>query len=176
MDMAQSIDPKLKPNLRMSAVCGLFCPGCSVYIGTREDPERLKLIAARWNIPVEEARCDGCRSDRRFVYCQTCQMVTCADERGLEFCGECDEYPCEKLKEFQAEMPHRIDLWDDLSRIKEVGWDKWFAEKVEHHTCPECGAMNSAYDLVCRKCGASPSCEYVRRHQTEILAYMSKMM
>ncbi len=168
--MAQSIDQKPKPDRQTAAVCGLFCPACSVYVSTREDPERLQKIADAWNLPVEEVRCDGCRSDRRFVYCRTCQMVTCAAERGLEFCGECEDYPCPEIKKFQAEMPHRIELWDNQARIKAVGWERWYAEKVEHYSCPECGAMNSAYDRVCRKCGHAPSCEYVARHQAEILA------
>ncbi|MBU0516443.1 MAG: DUF3795 domain-containing protein [Proteobacteria bacterium] len=172
--MAPSKDLKSKPDLRTSAVCGLFCPGCSAFIATREDPERLQKIAARWNVPVEEAQCDGCRSDRRFVYCRTCHMVSCAADRGLEFCGECDDYPCAELKEFQAAMPHRIELWDNLARIKEKGWAKWFTEKAGHYSCPECGAMNSAYDPACRQCGHTPSCEYVARHKDEILAYLSQ--
>lgn len=31
------------PEKRLAAVCGLFCPACGVFIGTREYPERLDV-------------------------------------------------------------------------------------------------------------------------------------
>ncbi len=166
-------DDPTQPDPARAAVCGLFCPACSAFIATREDPERLQKIADGWGVPVEEARCDGCRSDRRFVYCRTCHMVSCAAERGLDFCGQCDEYPCQQLKEFQVAMPHRIELWDNLARIEEVGWERWYAEKLEHYACARCGTINSAYDPTCRRCGHTPSCEYVARHGEEVRAYLS---
>jgi len=158
-----------KPDKRLAAVCGLFCPACRVFIGTHEDPERLKKIAERFQISVAEARCEGCRTETRLPYCKTCKMVTCAAEKGLDFCGECKEYPCEELKKFQEAMPHRIELWKNQERIREVGYEKWFAEMLEHYSCPQCHTLNSTYDLKCRKCGADPSCAYVGLHKEEIL-------
>ncbi len=61
-------------------------------------------------------------------------------------------------------MPHRIELWDSLGRIKEAGWETWFAEQQKYYSCA-CGAVNSAYDFKCRKCGAEPSCNYVKKHR-----------
>jgi hypothetical protein len=164
-----------KPDKRLAAVCGLFCPACRVFIGTREDPERLKSIAERFNIPVEEARCEGCRTETRLPYCKTCRMVTCAAEKGIDFCGECKEYPCEELNKFQAALPHRIELWKNQERIREVGVEKWFEEMLDHYSCPHCQTLNSTYDLTCRKCGADPSCAYVKLHKEEILLQLSKL-
>jgi hypothetical protein len=163
-----------RPDLSRAAVCGLFCPACSAFIATREDPVRAQKIADGWGVPVEEARCDGCRSDRRFVYCRTCRLVTCAAERGLDFCSQCGDYPCAELKEFQAAMPHRIELWENLDRIKEAGWETWYGEMVEHYSCEKCGTLNSAYDLTCRRCGVDPSCEYVARHGDQVRAFLSR--
>ncbi len=160
---------------RLAAVCGLFCPACTVFIGTREDPERLKIISAHTQKPVEELQCDGCRSDRRCYYCRDkCEMGKCASGRGIAFCGECPEYPCEDLKVFQAEMPHRIELWKSQERIREAGYEKWYAEMIEHYSCPECGTINSAYDMSCRRCGTSPSCAYVSLHKEKILEQMAR--
>jgi len=39
-----------------SAVCGLFCPSCSVFIATKEDPERLKRLAITLNQTIEETQ------------------------------------------------------------------------------------------------------------------------
>ncbi|MFH1136925.1 MAG: DUF3795 domain-containing protein [Pseudomonadota bacterium] len=166
---------RLIPEKRLAAVCGLFCPACSIYIGSREDPERLKAIARTMGIAVEDAYCNGCRSDVRIPYCRACEMEKCAARKGLDFCGECDDFPCAELKEFQAARPHRIELWESQRRIREVGWEKWYEEMAEHFACPNCGVANSAYDRVCRACGASPSCGYVRDHQDEIKTMLARL-
>jgi len=163
------------PDKRLAAVCGLFCPACTVFIGTKEDPDRLQMIAKRLHRSVEELQCTGCRSGKRCYYCEEiCKMARCADKKGIDFCGECAEYPCEELRVFQAEMPHRIDLWRAQKRIKEVGYEKWYTEMIEHYSCPKCHTLNSAYDMACRKCGATPSCTYVSLHKDEIIQHMAK--
>jgi len=48
---------------KLAAVCGLFCPACTVYLGTREDPARLKAIAHRLGRTFEELECHGCRTE-----------------------------------------------------------------------------------------------------------------
>jgi hypothetical protein len=160
---------------KLSAVCGLFCPACSLYIGTTEDPERLKAIADRFQQPVEACKCYGCRSEKRSFYCENlCHMYSCAAKRGLDFCGECEEYPCEELNKFQAERPHRLELWESLKRINEAGYLQWFEEEKIHYACPDCGTINSAYDMTCRSCGREPSCRYVELHRDAIKPNRSK--
>ena len=163
-----------QPDMTLAAVCGLFCPACVIYIAARETPEKRAEIAQRRNRPVESLVCDGCRAERRYVYCESCTLFTCAAEKGVAFCGLCDEYPCEDLKAFQAARPHRIELWEAQERIREVGYEQWFAEMMERYTCPTCGALNSAYHLACRVCGAAPSNAYVATHQAEILANLAQ--
>lgn len=157
-----------RPDKNLAAVCGLFCPSCIIFIAQRESPKNRKLIAESIHIPVEDLHCDGCRSENRFAYCDTCKMASCAEERGIEFCGECEEYPCKELEEFQAAMSHRIELWQNQSRIREVGYEQWFEEMLEHYACSQCGTINSAYHLVCRACGFTPSCAYVNLHRDKI--------
>ncbi len=167
--MSHNVDKKL------AAVCGLFCPACGIFIGTREDPARLTVMARRLRRSPEEMQCNGCRTTKRCFYCETkCMMAKCAAAKGVDFCGECAEYPCKDLRAFQAEMPHRIELWKSQARIKEVGYEKWYGEMIEHYSCPHCHTLNSAYDLKCRKCGNDPSCEYVRLHKDEIMRHLAK--
>ncbi len=159
----------MAPGKKLAAVCGLFCPACSLFIGSTEDSERLRMISKRFQLPSEELECHGCRSEKRGLYCRNyCKMTKCAAEKGIDFCGECQEYPCEELKTFQAQMPHRIELWESQERIKKVGYKKWYQEMIEHYSCPECHTINSAYDMKCWKCGTTPSCNYVRLHKEEI--------
>jgi len=167
--MSNNVDKKL------AAVCGLFCPACHVFIGTREDPARLTAMARRFQIPLEEMHCNGCRSAKRCFFCETkCTMAKCASGKSVDFCGDCAEYPCKDLKEFQAQAPHRIELWKSHSRRKEAGLETWYAEMIAHYSCPQCKTVNSAYDLSCRKCGNDPSCEYVRLHKDAIMAHLAK--
>ena len=165
-----------KYDKKKAAVCGLFCPSCTLYIGTQEDPERLKFLADAFKLPVEDVMCGGCRAEVRSFYCRDlCKMYKCADEKGLEFCGNCKDYPCQELKDFQCAMPHRIELWKSLDRIREAGPEKWYGEMLEHYACPSCGVINSAYDIQCRKCGAEPGSAYVAEHKDEIILQLGKM-
>ena len=163
-------------NKQFAAACGLFCPACTLYIGTTEEPERLAKIAERFGVTPEDCRCLGCRSDVVSPYCRTCEIVKCADERGVGFCGECQDYPCEMLKEFQAQRPHRAELFESGDRIREIGFEKWFEETNKRYSCPECSTINSAYDLACRKCGNEPGSSFAERHREwikKVLAGMS---
>lgn len=157
-----------KADWRLAAACGLFCKACSLYIGTTEEPARLAEIADRFGMAVEDVKCTGCRSDQIGFYCRQCKMKLCTAEKGIEFCNECETYPCDELKEFQAERPHRIELWENLARIKEAGYEQWFNEMLDHYACSECRTLNSAYDIKCRKCGAEPGSDYVAVNMEEM--------
>ena len=162
-----------QPDKKLVAVCGLFCPACRIFIAQKGGLEERRRMAEDLQVPFEGLECDGCRAEKRLAYCETCKMAACAEEKGLDFCAECEEYPCTALKEFQASMPHRIELWQAQVRIKEVGYKKWFEEMLEHYSCAQCGTINSAYHLACRDCGATPSCAYVDLHKAEIAAHLS---
>jgi hypothetical protein len=107
--------------------------------------------------------------------CRDCDFVECASKRGIEFCYECSDYPCPNLKEFQAERLHRIELFEDLDRIRIDGAVRWLEEVRKRYECPSCGTVNSAYDAKCRKCGHEPSCKYVDEHREMIQEFMKKM-
>ncbi len=159
----------------VAAVCGLYCPGCTIFIASREDPERLKAIADRWGFPLEQMHCDGCRAETRTPYCRTCTLFACAAGRGHAFCNECADYPCADLKEFQAERPHRIELYENLERIRAAGVEVWLDEMKAHYSCPSCATINSAYDLACRSCGEDPSSGYVAAHSETIREALSRL-
>lgn len=159
---------------KLATVCGLYCEACTWFIASTEEPERLKRLAAQAGYSEEESMCFGCRSRKRLAYCDNCRMFACALGRGVDFCSECEEYPCDDLKNFQAARPHRIELWDNLDRIKAVGYKKWLKEIREHYTCPQCGTVNSTYDSKCRNCGNDPSCNYVAKHRKTIDQFLKK--
>ena len=164
----------MKYNKTHAAVCGLYCPGCTVFIASQEDPARLKFLADMSGITSEEMRCNGCRSDKRIPYCDNCKLYPCAQEKGIDFCGECDEYPCEDLKEFQSLAPHRLELWKAHEEIVKDGYEKWMENMKEHYSCSQCGNINSAYDFKCRSCGSEPSSQYSEKHKKEVMEFLAK--
>lgn len=164
-----------KSEKTFAAVCGLYCEACTLFIATKEDPARLKELAARFQVSEEAVKCSGCRSTKRTPYCEKCKMFSCAAARGIDFCGECSEYPCGDLKQFQSERPHRIELWENQEQIRTMGYARWLKNIRGNYTCPKCRSINSAYDLKCRKCETEPSCEYVAKHKQEIEKIVKNM-
>jgi len=55
-----------------------------------------------------------------------------------------------------------------------MGTTAW-AENGTRSACPSCGAINSAYDSQCRKCGGEPGSGYVAEHKDEIIRQLGKM-
>lgn len=126
--------------------------------------------------PLSETRCEGCRSDRKTAYCNNCFMIKCSREKNLNFCGGCNEYPCEELKNFQRQMPHRAELWKAQSRIAEIGAAQWTDEMKAYFSCPECNASNTSYDLKCPKCGHIPGNGFAGNNREAIMAYLEEKM
>jgi hypothetical protein len=77
-----------------------------------------------------------------------------------------------EIKEFQAKMPHRVELWKSQERIKEIGWEKWYLEMVEYFTCQSCNSLNGWYDFKCRKCDHSPGNKFVENHSVALKSVM----
>ena len=160
----------------LAAVCGLYCEACTLYIATTEDPARLKLLADRFGISEEDIKCYGCRSHRRGPYCAVCKMYKCAEEKGLDFCSDCSDYPCEILQKFQAEAPHRVELWDSLNSIRDDGYKTWLRDMKIRYSCPECNTVNSAYDLKCRKCGHEPASAFIAEHRKAVEPFLKNLV
>jgi hypothetical protein len=97
----------------MIAYCGLHCDECKILKATQtKDYEQKKQIAKRWsdqfniNFKLEDIDCEGCKSNVLSGWClKICKMRPCAEERKVETCAHCDDYPCEKLKTFLLEEP-----------------------------------------------------------------------
>ncbi len=104
------------------AFCGNDCSECPRYIATQSgDKEQLKEVAVLWRrvgyrdeiVSPEEIACHGCHSSRWCRY----KIRECAPERGLDSCGECKDYPCQRI----------------LTAVEKTGA---FAERIKEE-CPE---------------------------------------
>ena len=99
------------------------------------DSEEMKQqFALKIQKDPEDVACRGCRLQngcRHFS--QPCETLKCVEEKELEFCFECKEFPCVKLqpaKEGADRYPHNFKLFN-LCRMKAVGVDKWAEEEAK---------------------------------------------
>ena len=98
---------------KMMGYCGLLCEGeCTAYKATVDNSDQLrKSTAERFSkflnaeIRPEQINCRGCRSEVRFVKCEVCEIRACNIEKQLDHCGECDSFPCGKVKNYVDKVP-----------------------------------------------------------------------
>ena len=67
--------------------------------------------------------CEGCRKGT----CKypNCGVVSCHNEKGVDFCFQCDEFPCDKTN-FD---PHLLKRWIFMnSRMKEISVEAYYEE------------------------------------------------
>jgi len=110
----------------MIAYCALNCAECKAFKATQvKDSEGKKQLAKKWTeddkveFRPEDIDCDGCKSNRISGWCRKiCKIRPCAEERKVKTCAHCDDYPCEKLKEFLLKEPvakkNLEEIWKTL--------------------------------------------------------------
>lgn len=118
------------PDKRIVSACGLYCGACGIYLATQEnDIEKLLQYALVLKQSVSITYCDGCGADRKSALCsKICTFIKCTRQKSIEFCGECDEFPCEELIDFQSKLPHRIEIVKSQKRLVEIAWEQWIVE------------------------------------------------
>ena len=98
---------------KMIAYCGLICTTCPAFLATQQDDDSQRAqVAEMWSKEFggerkpEDINCDGCLSggERLLNYAAVCEIRRCAQEKGVENCAHCDDYACEKLEGFLAEV------------------------------------------------------------------------
>ncbi len=125
-----------------TAPCGVFCGACPSYgksclgCGSEDHKQRRK---SKW----------GCKI-------RNC----CFQEKNLNFCIECDEFPCplleKKLKNSypgEARFKCRHEIYDNLKGIKEKGVENWIKDQKKRFKCPKCDGRVVWYKYACNECG-----------------------
>jgi hypothetical protein len=106
--------------------CGLDCHPCSIRLRTKEELN----YWARQSVDLDKIRCDGCRSDRKKNHWSPkCDILQCCVyKRKLEFCAECSDFPCEKIKDWAREYEHHAAAVQRLEDMKNRGIEEWLQE------------------------------------------------
>ncbi|WBF67030.1 DUF3795 domain-containing protein [Desulfovibrio subterraneus] len=76
---------------------------------------------------LAQDRCGGCRSGTR-VCLPSCNVMSCTSAKGVEFCFQCDEYPCTNTG-----LPEPVlKKWRTQNdRMREIGIDGYLRELAE---------------------------------------------
>lgn len=139
----------------LAAVCGAYCGACPVYRAwAAQDRPRLEDLARSLGVPTDRVLCTGCRTPAAFCFGGDCGIKQCARARGVAFCVECAEYPCDKIRALQAAAPYRAALGRDVRRLTEAGVSVWLREEDSRWRCPGCGAPVAAGIDACPRCGS----------------------
>jgi len=150
-------------NPHHAAPCGLYCGVCKIHIATLEgDLAYLRRLARIYrrrfpqisSLPSDQLLCDGCLSPRRFPSCEQCSIRECAQQRGLQGCCACADFPCDLVDRFPMPVGRKVIL-RAVPYWREHGMQAWaIAEKRRYH-CPECGHALFRGARQCERCGSA---------------------
>ena len=118
----------------MTSPCGLPCFHCPAHLALT-NPEIRKRTSEALGIPEEKAACEGCRPQEGKIKLlkpdEQCKIYTCVSDKKIEFCNECDDFPCERFQPYadKANFPHNTKMYQ-LCMMKKLGFEKWAAEEA----------------------------------------------
>lgn len=120
------------------AYCGINCLLCSAF-HNKKNP------------------CPGCRADKDLTSrksCVNCSRKKCGKEKGVEWCFECEDFPCKKMKELSGRYSkkYNMELIQDGQEAKKDL--KSFLEKQRtDYKCSKCGGIVDIHNGICTDCG-----------------------
>ena len=108
--------------LKMAA-CGIDCNECALY-NAGHDLKMAELLVPwfrerGWIEPNEKAEsvqkavqnkvvyCEGCWSDNKWCGCGSIDFRVCCEQKGINHCGKCDDFPCGPYKEWATGGKHK---------------------------------------------------------------------
>jgi hypothetical protein len=142
--------------------CGLYCGMCRMYQATQANDYsvlgRLAKIYSR-RVPelaplqAEDLCCDGCRSERKSIFCRNCSIRDCALEKGYLGCHECTDFPCELISEFPIPEGRKV-IMRAIPFWSAHGTQAWIAAEEVRYRCPACDHRLYRGARGCPECSA----------------------
>jgi hypothetical protein len=132
----------MKSVLYSLAPCGVFCEAC----------------------PSFKKTCIGCPANSKLQKRTSkwgCQIRSCCyNEKQLDFCGHCDEFPCRLINK-RLIKPHpknikykyRHEIPEVAEKLRSLGVDKYYEWLDDKWSCPYCGGRVFIYAYECSQCG-----------------------
>jgi hypothetical protein len=123
------------------AYCGINCRTCVGFLGYKLNGEKTEP-------------CGGCRT--RFKACtffeKHCKNLANRDKN--EYCFECPNFPCDKLKEIDRYYAGKygVSIIESFRHIKTKGMNDFLKSEEEKWKCPTCGGVICAQTKRCYTC------------------------
>jgi hypothetical protein len=137
----------------LAAVCGAYCGACPVYSAwAAQDLPRLEALARDLGTTTDRLMCTGCRTPAAFCFGGDCEIKVCARKRGVAFCPDCADYPCERIGRFDAGAPYRAEIRRDAATLRAGNASAWLMEQDRKWRCSSCGARVPAGSESCPAC------------------------
>ena len=127
------------------SVCGLNCARCDIYkAGHGNNKVRDEIV--EWfrkerneTVKPEAVTCETCRGPLGSHWSTDCKMMLCAKERGILYCFECKDFPCEYLEAFSSDgVSHHKKTVENMKKMKEIGIEAWIEEQKRKGQCVFC--------------------------------------
>lgn len=141
--------------IKKVAPCSLMCHTCSAYndgiicVSAKTLLKYLEGIKEFYEVHMPNAvesynnfegvlsiyagaSCSGCRStEHNGCSIEGCFLLECTKNHGVDFCGECHEFPCKKTQELFEEIVYRQWL-EGNQQIREYGIEAFWKNNSEH--------------------------------------------
>jgi hypothetical protein len=114
------------------AACGIDCGKCPFphiheslenaqkWVGQFRQWGVIKENEGAEEIMAKGPYCISCRGDRTKHWSANCEILKCCvDEKGLDNCSQCGEFPCEKLVEWSEKRPQHARALARLKKLNE---------------------------------------------------------
>ena len=100
--------------------CGHDCSRCLVYLATVTDKPETAAEYRRqaqdfyrdtlhMEIPPEKLVCLGGRSDAVMEVCLACPFRKCCQDRNIDRCRDCPDYPCDEIAAYEAQWVNKAN-------------------------------------------------------------------
>lgn len=131
--------------LKYVTYCGLHCKLCANLARIPPQASVLKNTMSRegyeffgehcisnfrefWAVLSRLADPETCLGCRGGCGNPDCKIRVCAQEKGIDFCSLCKDYPCDYIKELAKHYPTLIP---DGMRQKQISLDAWIREQED---------------------------------------------
>lgn len=118
---------------KLISACGFRCDLCPAFVENLTGQSDQRNVAAGWkkfydiDMVPERIVCNGCReviAEGRELPARECQTRTCVVKKGLENCGHCEDYPCERLDSVMSNVERTREKFE--GSISEEERQKFF--------------------------------------------------
>jgi len=142
------------------APCGLYCGVCAILSASKNNDQKFKerlvnvykgKLDGSENLSAKDIYCEGCLSDKLFMYCEKCDIRDCTKEKGLTGCHECSDFPCRLITEFPLPVGKKVIL-RGVPHRGNFGTEKWVADEEARYLCPACNNKLFRGAKRCNKC------------------------